>query len=415
VTVRRGTKARWTVLVYLAGDNNLDQSGTADLLEMKRVGSTAAVNVVAEFDSASGRGAKRYVLRKGGPLAADAVASLGRLDTGDARCLIDFVRWGVRQYPAERYALVLWNHGQGWDDSDVYAAERHRRLRRLAGGRIRHALFRPPVRRLLKGAIRKLEDRAILLDDDAKDFLDNVELQRVLAATAEAIGAKLDVLGMDACLMAMAEVGYQVRDSAAVLVGSEQTEPGDGWPYDRVLRALAKHPEMEARDLGALIVKEYLASYEAEDGVTQSACDLSRADGLAAAVAALAVRLTAALREPPLRQALLLARARVQSYEIPDNVDLGDLCGLLAGLAPGTAVAARCADVLRALGTGAPREAGAYVLAQGSKGADLRDSRGVAIYFPTRAISPLYARLDWARDTGWGGFLAAYLAAVRGR
>jgi hypothetical protein len=215
--------------------------------------------------------------------------------------------------------------------------------------------------------------------------------------------------------MAMAEVGYQVRDSAAVLVGSEQTEPGDGWPYDRVLRALAKHPEMDARDLGALIVKEYLASYEADDGVTQSACDLSRADGLAAAVAALATQLTAALREPPLRQALLLARTRVQSYEISDNVDLGDLCGLLAGLAPGTAVAARCADVLRALGTGAPRGVGAYVLAQGSKGADLRDSRGVAIYFPTRAVSPLYARLDWARDTGWGGFLAAYLAAVRGR
>jgi hypothetical protein len=55
------------------------------------------------------------------------------------------------------------------------------------------------------------------------------------------------------------------------------------------------------------------------------------------------------------------------------------------------------------------------VLAQGSKGADLRDSRGVAIYFPTRAVSPLYARLDWAKATGWGRFLAAYLAAVRSR
>ena len=273
MAAKRGAKKPWTVLVYLAGDNNLDQSGTADLLEMKRVGSTAGVNVVAEFDSASGRGAKRYVLRKGGSLAADAVASLGRLDTGDPECLLDFVRWGAARYPAERYALILWNHGQGWDDTDVYAAERHRSLRRLADGRIRHALFRPPVRKLLTGAIRKFEDRAILLDDDAKDFLDNVELKRVLAAAAAAIGAKLDVLGMDACLMSMAEVGYQVRGSAQVLVGSEQTEPGDGWPYDKVLGALAKHPEMGSRDLGALIVKEYLASYEAADRVTQAACD----------------------------------------------------------------------------------------------------------------------------------------------
>jgi len=132
VAAGRVAKKPWTVLVYLAGDNNLDSSGAADLLEMKRVGSTAGVNVVAEFDSASGRGAKRYVLRKGGPLAADVVASLGRLNTGDPQCLLDFVRWGVTRFPAERYALVLWNHGQGWDDSDVYAAERHRRLRRRA-------------------------------------------------------------------------------------------------------------------------------------------------------------------------------------------------------------------------------------------------------------------------------------------
>jgi len=415
VAAKRGAKKQWTVLVYLAGDNNLDQSGTADLLEMKRVGSTAGVTVVAEFDSASGRGAKRYVLRKGGSLAADVAASLGRLNTGDPKCLLDFIRWGVARFPAERYALVLWNHGQGWDDTDVYAAERHRSLRRLAGGRIRHALFRPPVRKLLTGAIRKFEDRAILLDDDAKDFLDNVELKRVLAAAAKAVGGKLDLLGMDACLMSMAEVGYQVRGSAAILVGSEQTEPGDGWPYDKVLGALAKHPEMGSRDLGALIVKEYLASYVAEDGVTQSACDLARADGLAAAVKALAETLTAALREPLMRHRMLVARARVQSYEIPDNVDLADFCSLLADLAPNTAASARCEDVLRAVGIGAAGGAAGYVLAQGSKGADLRNSRGVAVYFPTRTVSPLYARLDWAAATGWGRFLAAYLAAVRGR
>jgi hypothetical protein len=78
-------------------------------------------------------------------------------------------------------------------------------------------------------------------------------------------------------------------------------------------------------------------------------------------------------------------------------------------------VAARCADVLRAVGTGAAGGVAGYVLAQGSKGADLSSSHGVAVYFPTRAVSPLYARLDWAKDTGWGRFLAAYLAAVRGR
>jgi hypothetical protein len=415
VAQRRGAGPAWTVLVYMAGDNNLDPSGIADLLEMKKVGSTPRVNVVAEFDRASGRGATRYLLRKGGTLAADAVASLGRLNTGDPKHLLEFVRWGAKTYPADRYALVLWNHGQGWDDTDIYRDERHRRFRRLATGRIRHALFRPPVRRVLRGAIRKFEYRAILLDDDARDFLDNVELKRVLAGVATLLGGKLDLLGMDACLMSMAEVGYQIRGSARFTVGSEQTEPGDGWPYDRILAALAKHPEMDAADLSSVVVKEYLASYGAADGVTQSACDLAKADALAAAVGALAGALTGALRDRALRQRILAARMRVQSYEIPDNVDLVDFCRRLAAAAPGTVLAARCRDVVRAVGSGAGAAGAGYVVAQGSKGADLADSHSVAIYFPTMAVSPLYARLDWSGVTGWDRFLKAYLAAVRGR
>jgi hypothetical protein len=268
---------------------------------------------------------------------------------------------------------------------------------------------------MLKGAIRKYEARAILLDDDAKDFLDNVEMKRVLADAAAAAERKLDILGMDACLMSMAEVGYQVRESAAFTVGSEQTEPGDGWPYDRILRDLAKQPEMEARDLSALVVWEYLASYAPGDGVTQSACDLAKADALASAVATLADALTAALRDEALRGRILAARSRAQAYEVPDNVDLADFCALLAAGMSGSAVAGRCAAVVRAVGAGRKGTGGGYVVAQGSKGAGLAHSRGVAIYFPTMAVSPLYARLDWAQATGWGRFLEAYLAAVRGR
>ena len=110
---RRVAKPAWTVLVYMAGDNDLDPSGIGDLMEMKKVGSTPRVNVLAEFDRASGRSAKRYLLRKGGSLAADAVASLGRVNTGDPKRLLEFVRWGVASYPAERYALVLWKPRPG--------------------------------------------------------------------------------------------------------------------------------------------------------------------------------------------------------------------------------------------------------------------------------------------------------------
>lgn len=401
------TKKPWTFMVYMAGDNSLDPDGVQDLKEMKKVGSTDKLNVIAQFDRASGHVAKRYLLRKGGKADTDVVATVGKVNTGDPKRLMDFVKWGVQSYPADHFMLVLWNHGQGWDDTDIYADERHRRLRRLATGRVRHAFFHAPVRRTLKSAIRDVGARAILLDDDARDFLDNLEMKKVLAATRKLLKRKLDVLGMDACLMSMAEVGYQIHESADFTVGSEQTEPLEGWPYTAILAALAKNPTMAPRDLSAVVVDKYLASYKS-DSVTQSACDLSKADALATGVAALAKALQASLIDATTRQRILATRTQAQSYEVADNIDLVDFCSLLAAATPGTAIAQCCQDVVQAAQSG-------YVLAQGYKGSDLQSSHGVAIYFPTQAVSPLYAGLDFSKKTGWDAFLEAYLTAVRSR
>lgn len=397
----------WTFMVYMAGDNNLDPNGVQDLKEMKKVGSTSEVNVIAQFDRASGHAAKRYYLRKGGKVEADAVATLGKVNTGDPKRLLDFIGWGVKNYPAEHYVLVLWNHGQGWDDTDIYADERHRSLRRLASGRVRHALFHAPVRSLLRGAIHDAKLRAILLDDNAKDFLDNIEMKEVLSSTKKLLKRSLDILGMDACLMSMAEVGYQVHDSAAFMVGSEETEPLDGWPYDTILAELAKKPSVNAADLSSLIVSKYLASY-AHDSVTQSASDLCKAGGLATAVASLAKALQESLADAALRQHILAARTKSQAYEVPDNIDLADFCSVLAQATVGSEVAQHCQDVIQAVQS-------SYVVAQGYKGSVLNHSHGVAIYFPTRSVSPLYAGLDFNKETGWGNFLHAYLRAVRSR
>jgi len=395
-------------MVYMAGDNSLDPEGIQDLKEMKKVGSTDKLNIVIQFDRAAGHVARRYYLRKGGIVTGDAVASLGAVNTGDPKCLSDFIQWGVKKYPADHYLLVLWNHGQGWDDTDIYADERHRNLRRLATGPIRHALFHSPVRRTLEKAGSDHTARAILLDDNAKDFLDNLEMKKVVAGTAKLLKRKLDILGMDACLMSMAEVGYQICDSADYTVGSEQTEPGEGWPYHTILGALAKNPAMTPRDLSALIVDKYLASYGNADGVTQSACDLSKAGALATAVAGLVAALNASLSESASRQRILAVRNQVQSYEVPDNIDLVDFCSLLAKASADSATTTACQDVVKAVKS-------AYVMAQGYKGGDMKNSNGVAIYFPLQSVSPLYAGLDFSKKTGWDAFLKTYLNAIRSR
>ena len=110
----------WTFMVYLAGDNNLENFGLKDLREMKKAGSTETVAIVAQFDSMSGNITRRYELTGKGSLDDDCVAELPEVNTGDPNALIDFIAWAGNEYPARHFALVLWNHGSGWKDEDIY-------------------------------------------------------------------------------------------------------------------------------------------------------------------------------------------------------------------------------------------------------------------------------------------------------
>jgi hypothetical protein len=421
---RRGAggaaKKQWTVLVYMAGDNTLDEAGPVDLREMKKVGTTADVNVLVQFDGTQGA-TKRFLVRKGTTQAKDVVGTLGETNCGDPAVLEDFVLWGAKTYPAERLMLVIWNHGAGWDDANLFVGDvfgdapppvtrKGAVLKRGRGRPVPLGLLRAALRRTERAVFRTtpiaaVRRRGIGYDDDARDFLDSGELKRVLASLKKKLGRKIDVLGMDACLMSMLEVAYQVRGSAGFLVGSQEVEPGDGWPYHRILKALAAKPAMTARELAGLVVRSYGASYGANEGVTQSAADLAAVPGLASRVDALARALRAALARPGVRGAILEARADAQQYSKPydDYCDLGDLVARLAATVQDPAVVAACSAVTGALGD--------CVVASIAQGSAVAASRGLSIYFPHSRVSKLYARLDFVRGTAWGGFLADLLAA----
>ncbi|MGE5239325.1 MAG: clostripain-related cysteine peptidase [Chloroflexota bacterium] len=425
---KKAAMKKWSVMIYLAGDNNLDGAGVVDLVEMKQVGCTESINIIAQFDRAGSKEETlRYCLRKGTPLAKDAVMKLGETNMGDPKVLEDFVSWGVNNYPAEHYLLVLWNHGAGWDDANLYEGDvfsgaappvsRKRKpvvtrspvargaktlpftLARAGLSRARRALFRTTVESAVK-------TRAIAFDDQAQDFLDNVELKKVMKRIKKSIKRPVDILGMDACLMSMVEVAYQMRDVADYTVASEETEPGDGWPYDSILKSLAAKPEMTPEELSGMIVKSYLASYGAGDGVTQSALRLANLKRLAGAVDSLGKALKKALANSSLHAAVMTARAKVQEYSRPydDYCDLLDLCSLLESNLVDAAVRKACADVRKT--------ASDVIVASGYKGSAVDNSQGISIYFPKRSLSPLYKTLDFTKANSWDEFLQAYLAGL---
>jgi hypothetical protein len=223
------------------------------------------------------------------------------------------------------------------------------------------------------------------------------------------LGRKIDVVGLDACLMGMLEVSYQIRNEAAVTCGSEEEEPGEGWPYDTILKALVAKPSMTPRELAGTVVKRYMDSYKAGDGVTQSATDLGAMDQLAEAVDALGRALSGALGNGAARDAIVTVRAKAQEYTAPYDqyCDLGDLCALLAKAVPQPGVAAAC-DAVRA----ALKKA---VIATGAKGAKVEHSQGIAIYFPKREVSKLYATLDFAKGNAWAPFIQKYTGGLSKR
>lgn len=107
-------QAKCAVMVYMAGDNNGDGTALRDIAEMAKVGSTKDVNVLVQLDRIEDKLTRRFRITKGGGFKKDCVANFGDTNTGDPKVLFDFVNWAGQNYPVDRHALILWNHGSGW-------------------------------------------------------------------------------------------------------------------------------------------------------------------------------------------------------------------------------------------------------------------------------------------------------------
>jgi hypothetical protein len=304
------TIADWTFMVYLDADNNLEGPGIDDVNEMERVGSTDRVNIVVEMDRIDGydttngdwTGARRFLVEEDNDnlnINSQTLEDLGEINMGDPEELIDFVSWSINRYPAQKYAIVLWDHG----------------------GAFRGICF---------------DDTVPGLPEGEYDALNMTELNYAMEKIYQIAGnEKIDLVGFDACLMAQVAVMYELKDYVKVGVGSGYNEPGDGWPYDPILGPLVEDPGMDERELSRIIVDEYIKSYEdgAEDPddypmVTQAAFDLEKMDDLVLLLDQFAEELASKGPIGGLEYytQIYLARTNANSYDMA-NVFIYDLTG----------------------------------------------------------------------------------------
>lgn len=404
-------------MVYMAGDNNLSDAADRDVEELRRVGSSDQVNVVAEVDNAGPRGTRRIHFGRGGVTdggAGETVVDIGETDSGAPEVLADFIAWATSNFPAERYALVLWNHGGGWEPTEVDRIAQEVGTPGLAPGEaaersassLGRVLFRTSLERIF--ALPTIEERAICSDDGTGNSLDMIELEAVLSEAVRRIGRPFDVLGMDACLMSNLEVAYQVAPFARYLVASEEIEPNQGWPYDVVLARLKAQPDMDGAALVTAVVADYMAYYAADGQtpVTQAALDLSRIDLLTAPLDALADTLADAM--PGAAGHVWAAQRASARFHNNTLWDIDHFCAALAEQAP-EAYTVAAAAVRDALAPGPDR----LVLASGAAGDKVKSCGGVSVYLLPNVLdlSPFYSEVRFAARHRWLNMLEAYHAS----
>jgi len=425
-------KYKWTFMVYMAGDNGkviegielmapMDQAGYRDIEEMRLVGSTEEVAILAQFDTLESEKAS-YRLHVQPADQSQEWSEIPEQNTGDPISLSDFVVWGMEQYPADNYAVVLWNHGTGWKEDDIYEFARGRNVKVAAPqDEVRSAMKRRTVRHgksrmgggLFMSAaaqIVSLEDdqtRGICYDDSSMDFLDNAELKQAFEQVGARTGKTVSLIGMDACLMTMLEVAYQVRGCAQVLVGSQEVEPMAGWPYTDILRTLTEKPTMSAQELAEQIVHAYGEWYgvpdSSESGITQSAIDLSRVEGLLVPLKQVANHLIEALNAGDIyaERAIFRAGRNVQRFFDRDYVDLHELLVLLRDLYTG-----EDKDLGDALDQAIAvlEDMGQSPVLANVTSSDMDRASGLSIYLPGYGCSPFYDKLDFA-TSDWNKLL----------
>jgi outer membrane lipoprotein SlyB len=408
-------QAKWTIMVYVAANNNLEPNSIINLMEMAAVGSTPDVNIVAqitrppEYKGFYGEwgGTRRFLITKsnGGVSSGDFQISPGRfatylaaiapdaglsqgqvaqitkapaiqqeqaalqlsvpaietntlltplqlvdtqdlgaqVDSGDGAALADFGAWAVKNYPAEHYGLIMWDHGGGW---------------------------------------------SMIASDDTLGpaGISMPAFKQALDAITKVSGQKFDFIGFDACLMSQVQVAVTIQPYANYEIAAEELVPGFGWDYTAPLDALVANPALSVTDFAKAEVNAFDTLYtgtekEAAQSFDLGVTDLSQVDGVVNALADFDTAVKAATDDE--LKAIATARSNVQAFgsvgESPDetasisSVDLSDFMRLMGSLSGDSAVKQASKNV---------RLAVSKMVVYHRASASLPNANGLSIFFP---------------------------------
>lgn len=386
--------AEWTVMIYVAADNDLEDMAPVNIDEIEGTGQSDDVNVVMLVDTKTLLTGTHWYFVNDGEDHLDLAdeyhhcdcdhfvgACPGELNMGEASTLSYFVSVTVDRAPAQNYMLILWDHGASWygicwDDSSP-------------------------------------------LEDGEADCLQMLEISDALESASDALpGGKLQILGLDACLMAGIEVAYQFRSCAEYMVAAITTIPREGWAYDVFIPEMDRIEAPSPTQVGTIVVDTYIDKFSICAGmgiggypyISLSLFDLSRMDALVNdAMRPFSSSLLGHVTEEARKGYVQSAEARTPQIqylgEVDPFVDLGLFAAAIADRYPD--MADTCADVVDLVG-----EATIYYDFITSDTGACMNTTGMSVWY-TCSWNHLhdcggldyYSTMDFGIDTAWDEFL----------
>ncbi|KKQ32681.1 MAG: Clostripain family protease [candidate division TM6 bacterium GW2011_GWF2_37_49] len=449
-------RAFWTVINYMEADNTLAEFSSVDIDEMIQglkdaaVVTDARINVLVQLDLPKENKTWRFKIEGTGKIEDESVNQAMGADP--ERELVETAHWIRSKYQANHYFWILWSHGSGIED--------YRKIR-SSNGKIRfiNSWLEIPGYPIIKASSLKKNEtqeqktcndnaseeddfKGILYDDSQHSCLTNQAMTSAFTQIRDILkpGDKLDIIGMDACLMAMLEIFYQLKDCFHFFVGSQQLEPSNGWDYTRLLEPLVERADaITAENLSAIAVEAFGASYAAssEQNYTQAAVDLSKVEALKTHIDAFVALVDKCAQYKPstISKAVISARLNTSCFDNTNYIDLysffSEMRKLIGGLVEKINEAtcscwcnqppAEYVDALRALL--ANLDAGMQLIktqvvirnTYGHKfivGPD-QLANGVSIYYPNpqkaaTAIHRSYYQIIFAQNSSWLNFITQY-------
>jgi hypothetical protein len=340
------------------------------------------------------------------------------MDSGDPETLIKFCRFAIKHFPADHYVLIFNNHGLGIMDIGQYSAFNSSKLFR----------YNPSINMLeldrsifFSELIQSLPDpRGLCFDDSTGRYITNQGLEYALKiiCTECLDGKKFDIIGFDACLMSMVEIGNIIKDYADFMVGSEEVELALGWRYDTILAKaaqqkitmphFAQHIVNEYRDMYHKITKDYTLSAVALELLPQLEENID-------AVAQLLLEALKFEKSNAVRDAIKASRHKLYCTQFVEQsyIDLHHFyTNTLSNMSRFQYANIRSGNKIHTDLTKALQQGLALIqkmVIANVVGHGLSKARGISIYFPEQRIHGSYAHTKFAQTNNWGNFIAQYI------